>query len=144
MVLTPDAVYLGCTSRVPLGGTRLASPWRGLFTKTITAGQSRWHFNPFVKSVNGDNHGDDARHFQWGAAFGIDYRIDDDLLFIAEYLYSSSVDEHVRDNHLLELGLDWSMGDGQKLGLSTQIGLDGDSHGTAVGGKVSYMVEFGG
>ena len=40
-------------------------------------------------------------------------------------------------------GLDWSLGDGQKLGLSTQIGLDGDSHGEAIGGKVSYMIEFG-
>ena len=56
---------------------------------------------------------------------------------------SSSVKEHVRDNHPLELGLDWSLGDGQKLGLSTQIGLDGDSHGEAIGAKISYMIEFG-
>lgn len=117
--------------------------WRGLLTKTLIPGKWRGHLNPFIKSVNGNNE-EEARHFQWGMAIGTDYRLSDRLNLITDYLYSNGEDEHTRDNHMAEVGLDWELDDHQKLGFATFIGLDGDSHGESLGAAISYMYSFGG
>lgn len=62
---------------------------RGLFTKTLVPDSMRLHFNPFLETING-NLEDDTRRFQWGAAIGIDYRMSDDLVLIADYQHFSS------------------------------------------------------
>lgn len=117
---------------------------RGLITKTLIPGATRLHFNPFGRSVNGDNEAD-AEPFQYGIAVGIDHRIRDDLLFIADYIYSSAESEDANGaNHEAEFGLDWAFADHQKLGLSFLAGLDGDSDGPAFGVEISYMLSFGG
>ncbi len=114
---------------------------RGLFTKTIIPGTMRLHFNPFFTSVNG-NLDKAERHFQWGAAIGFDYRVNDDLILIADYQHRSSENEGVRDQHSLELGADWELAPDQILAFQTEFELDGDSHGSDFGFRVSYIVEL--
>ena len=115
--------------------------WIGLITKSIIPGKLRFDANPFVKSVNGDNE-EDARHFQWGGSFGLDWRLREDLILVGLYRYTNGEIEHTRDNHSLEFGGDWKFAEHQKLGFSTEIGLDGDSYGTSLGAKLSYMLSF--
>jgi len=133
---------------------------RGLFTWTITPGQSRFHFNPFVKFVSGDNndvedpydfgHGfgvlkddeGDEENTQFGGAVGMDYRLSDDMLMTWDYLWTSRQFDEGQDNHALELGLEWGLADDQILAFSTEIGLDGNNSGTQFGAKISYMVEM--
>lgn len=131
--------------RVPTGvdSSGVDYLWRGLFTKTLIADKMRLHLNPFVKSVNGDNE-EDARHFQWGTAIGTDYRLADNLNFIADYIYSNGEEKHTRDNHRAEFGLDWEFAEHQIISFATQIGLDGDSHGPALGLSIAYIFSFGG
>lgn len=130
---------------------------RGLFTWTMTPGQSRFHFNPFVKFLGGDNGDDDddsrlgfifddddgAENTQFGAAVGMDYKINDDMLFTWDYLWTSRRFNDGADNHALELGLEWDVAEGRIIAFSTEVGLDGDSHGTQFGAKLSYMIELG-
>jgi len=116
---------------------------RGLITKTITPGCTRLHLNPFAKSVNGDNE-EEARHFRWGAAVGFDHHLRDDLLLIADYIYSNGEEEHTRDNHEAELGIDWELDERQELGIAATVGLDGDTNEAAFGARISYMLHFGG
>lgn len=117
--------------------------WRGLMTKTLVPDALRLHFNPFLKSVNGNNE-PDARHFQWGTALGVDYRISDALLLIVDYRYENGELERTRDNHTAEFGLDWAIADNQKIGFATDVGLDGDGNGPALGARISYILSFGG
>lgn len=117
--------------------------WRGLFTKTLVHGETRLHFNPFVASINGDNN-EKARPFRWGAALGVDQWLSDDVLFIADYVYSNGENENTRDNHTAEFGIDWRFTDHQKLSIATEIGLDGDSNGPSFGARVSYSMFIGG
>ena len=114
--------------------------WRGLVTKTITPGKSRLHFNPFLKSVNGNN--GEAENFQWGAAIGMDYRLRDDLLMTWDYLWTGKEVDGGEDNHALELGLEWDFAEDEILAVSTEIGLDGNDEGTQFGVKISYMIEI--
>lgn len=132
--------------RVPSGvdSSGVDYEFRGLFTKSLVPGCTRLHFNPFAKSVNGNNE-EDAEPFQYGAAIGIDHRLSDNLLFITDYIYSSEETEDAnRGNHEAEFGLDWEFAEHQKLGVSFLVGLDGDDDGPEYGAKLSYMLSFGG
>ena len=91
---------------------------RGLATWTVIDNSMRFHLNPYLKSLNGNNYGDEARHFLWGTAPGIDYKLTDDLLFITDYIYGAGKEEHTRDDHRAEFGLDWNIDEHQKLGLA--------------------------
>ncbi len=114
---------------------------RGLFTSTLVPGSLRLHFNPFLKSING-NQGEDTRNFQWGAALGFDYRVNDDLLFIMDYQNFSSDEEGVGRQQSLEIGGDWEFTEDQKIGFQAEFELDGDGHGADFGAKISYIVEL--
>lgn len=112
---------------------------RGLITKTIVPGKLRAHLNPFLRSLNGELGDPDRRHFQWGAAVGVDYRLTDNLLFVADYVHESGETEGTRNQHLMEFDVDWEIAEHHKLGVSTQIGLDGDSEGPNFGVMISYI-----
>lgn len=114
---------------------------RGLFTKTFIPDTLRAHFNPFLKSVNG-NLEEGERHFQWGAAVGVDYRVNDDLVLIADYQNRSSELVGNRNDHILELGGDWEFAEDQTLGFSTTFGLDGDESGADWSFRISYIIEL--
>ena len=114
---------------------------KGLFTKTLVPDLLRAHFNPFLKSVNGHNE-EDYRHFQWGGILGVDYKLSENLLFITDYIYKNGEEEHTRDQHAMEFGVDWTIAKNQKIGFATEIGLDGDSQGPSLGAKISYILSF--
>lgn len=140
------AIALRNYVRIPTGidSSGVDYELRGLFTHTLVPGSTRLHLNPYVKSVNGDNE-EDAEPFQYGAVIGVDHRISDNVLFIADYKYDSEdTEDAIRGNHAAELGLDWEFAENQILGLAVQAGLDGDNHGPAVGASLSYMISFGG
>lgn len=113
---------------------------RGLFTKTLSPGL-RLHFNPFLKSANGDNI-EDVRHFQWGFAIGVDYRFNDDVRMIADYFHRTSEEEGERNNHALEWGLDWEFAPNQVFSVATELGLDGDDSGPDWVFRVNYIYEI--
>jgi len=127
-----------------VGSSSIDYELRGLITKTLVPGATRLHINPYAKSVNGNNN-EDVHPFQYGAAIGIDHRINDSLLFVADYKYSSEEDKAApRGNHEAEFDLDWDFAQNQILGVSLLVGLDGDDYGADFGAKVSYMISFGG
>lgn len=115
--------------------------FRGLFTKTCPATQVRWHLNPWVKAVNGHND-DEARNFLWGTALGFDYRLSDDVNFIADYQYNRGTNEGDADDQQVEVGIDWSIGEGEMIGMSGTFGVDGDDSGTDYGFAVSYIISL--
>lgn len=131
--------------RVPSGvdSSGVDYEFRGLITKTIVADSMRLHLNPFLSSINGNNE-EDARHFRWGAVFGTDCKLSDDVLLIADYIYANGELEDTRDTHSAELGVDWKLDEHQKIGFATEIGLDGDSYGPNFGASISYILSFGG
>lgn len=131
---------------------------RGLFTKTLIPGSTRFHVNPFLRVVDTDDDDEDPgipfipnedeedeeRDFQWGVALGVDHWLRENLLLIADYKYSSSEHEGWRDQHTAELGIDWHIDERQTLGLAAEVSLDGDHEGPCFAARVSYMLSFGG
>jgi hypothetical protein len=130
--------------RTPSGYNSSGVDWmaKGLITKTIVPGKMRFHANPWLELVNGNNE-EDARHFQWGIALGADYKLADNLVFIWDYQHANGELDGTRNNHQLEFGLDWAVADKCKLGFSTIVGLDGDDQGPNWGMGVSYILELG-
>lgn len=117
--------------------------FRGLFTKTVTPDVLRIHFNPFLTTINGnDEEGD--RNFRWGAALGLDYVVADDLRFVAAYIHENSEAEGDRNQHSLELGLDWEFANEQTISLATEFELDGDKAGDNFSVRVQYMIDIPG
>lgn len=148
--------------RVPSGYQSSGVDWTfmGLLTKSIVPDKFRFHMNPFLKSVNGDNletrwakeYGDDddwttlgfdddeleQRHFRWGAIIGFDYRIHECVNLIADYVHESSPMRGYRNQHAAEFGVDWTISERQTLGLVTRVGLDGDRVGENFGVGITY------
>ncbi len=137
------AVAMRNLMRIPTGYHSSGVDYIGrlLVTKSILPGRLRAHFNPFLTSVNGNNE-EEARHFQWGAAIGVDYRVNDDLVLVADYLHRTSEEEGYRNNHSIELGADWKLAEHHTVAFGTELGLDGDSSGANWGFKVSYILSL--
>lgn len=114
---------------------------RGLLTKTLIPDALRLHFNPFLKSVNG-NLDRDTRHLQWGAALGFDYQVSEDLLLIADYQNFGSAEKGESSQQSLEFGADWGFAPHKKLAFQTEFEIDGDSNGTDFGVRISYIIEL--
>ncbi|MBN1489681.1 MAG: hypothetical protein JXA69_07170 [Phycisphaerae bacterium] len=114
---------------------------RGLITKSIIPNQLRVHLNPFLKSVNGHNE-EDHNYFQWGFIVGADYRLAENLVLNADYVHKSGETEGERNQHTMEVGLDWHFAENQGLGLAVRTGLDGDSIGENFGCAISYIYSF--
>lgn len=112
---------------------------RGLVTRTLVSDSLRLHFNPYLNVVNG-NLDDDTRRFQYGAAIGVDYRLSDAWLLIADYQFRSGDEEGVGGQHLLEFGADWTIAPDQKISFQTEFDIDGDGHGTEFGFRLGYIV----
>lgn len=118
--------------------------WRGLMT-WILSDTARFHLNPLVRSVNGENDGTDARHFRWGVIAGMDYDLSDDFKLIWDYIYENSVTEHHRDDHTFQAGFDWKFAENQTLSLVGSVSLDGDGNDNAsFGMNLGYTISFGG
>lgn len=114
---------------------------RALLTWTLAPDAWRLHFNPWLKSVNG-NREEDTRWFQWGAAIGFDYRVSDELLFIVDYHNRSSEEYGSRNQQSIELGADWEFAEKQKLAFVTEFEVDGDDSGSNILAKIAYILEL--
>jgi len=115
----------------------------GLFTKTLTSDGLRCHFNPFLKSINGNQEEGD-RDFRWGAALGMDYKLSDEVRVIADYIHQNSEEEGNRNQHSVELGLDWEFAPEQTISVATEFELDGDNSGDDFSARVQYMIDVPG
>lgn len=114
--------------------------FRLLLTKTLDD-STHLHINPFATAINGNlGHGD--RNFLWGLAIGFDYRYSEDLLLIVNYINELSEEKGVSNQHSIELGADWDIGDDQMIGLMTSFEVDGDSHGENFSAAISYIMEI--
>lgn len=116
---------------------------RGLITKSIVPDKWRLHLNPFLKSVNGHNE-DDHRFFQWGAIAGTDYRLADDVTLNLDYVHETGECNGERNQHTLEVGVDWKFAHNQGLAFVARTTLDGDSVGENFGAAISYIYSFDG
>jgi len=114
---------------------------RGLFTTTLIPDQMRLHFNPWLKSVNGNMEEGD-RHFLWGAAIGFDYRVNDDLLFILDYHNRTSEETGLQNQQSIELGADWEFAENNLLAFQTEFEIDGDEDGPDFSARISYILEL--
>jgi len=114
---------------------------RGLLTKTLIPDQMRLHLNPWLKSVNGNMEEGD-RHFLWGVAIGLDYRANDDLLFIVDYHNRVSEETGSRNQHSIELGADWEFAENNLLAFQTEFEIDGDESGPDFSARISYILEM--
>lgn len=143
--------------------------WVGLITKSMTD-TANLHVNPFLEVIdicdsdddddgedffglNWDNgngwggwdDGDDERgDFVWGAIVGADYAVSDDLLLVWDYIWRSGDVEGLHDQHEFQAGFEWAFAEHQKLAMTTNVGLDGDGEGEALGAEFSYIIAFGG
>lgn len=115
---------------------------RGLFSKSVSD-RVRVHFGPFLESVNGNNI-EDARHFQWGAAIGSDWRITDTLDMVIDYVHESSDLDHFRNQHSLDLGFIWEIKPNHKIGINGRCGLDGDDVNGNWGAGIFYTIALDG
>ncbi|MCH7720688.1 MAG: hypothetical protein IH988_06815, partial [Planctomycetes bacterium] len=114
----------------------------GLFTKTCVPCEVRWHLNPWLKTIDGNNN-DEARNFLYGAALGFDYRLSDDVMLIADYQYARGENEGDEQDQLVEVGVDWSLSENRMLGLSGTVGVDGNDSGDDFTLGVSYIIKLG-
>jgi hypothetical protein len=151
--------------RVPAGYHSDGVDWTfmGLFTKTIVPCVMRFHFNPFLKVAGGNDiveareyvrrrefrpgwfGGDpntDQRHFQWGFFTGFDYLICPNLDLIVDYVHQTSELRGFRNQHMMEVGLDWKLAPQHQIGLATSWTLDGDSFAENWGMGISYSYIF--
>jgi len=135
--------------------------WVGLVTKTLTD-KARLHFNPFFETrcfrddededeaFDGDwgwNDDEDVAEegdFVWGGIIGLDYDVCPNVLLVWDYIYRSGDYDGVRDQHSFQVGFDWALAERQTLGFVTNVGLDGDGYGDALGAELSYAIAFGG
>lgn len=115
---------------------------RGLLSKSV-ADHVRIHFAPFLKSVNGDNI-EDVRYFQWGAAFGSDWKISEKLDLVVDYVHETSQTEGLRNQHSLDAGFIYEIAKGHKVGINGRVGLDGDGVNGDWGAGVFYTIGLDG
>ncbi len=148
--------------RVPNGYDSEGVDWtlKGVLTKSIVPNKLRFHINPYLKSVNGDNleiedetamafttagrqwDRRNQRHFQWGVITGVDYKLNDCMNLIVDYVHETSDQLHGRNQHAMEVGLDWQLSERHTVAFVNRVGLDGDSIGENWGMGVSYILSL--
>lgn len=150
--------------RVPNGYHSNKVDWTltGAFTKSITE-CFRLHFNPFLKTINGDNiesnyrdarrlcrirgwgdeHVVENRHFQWGFVAGFDWKINECLTLVADYVHESAELRGWRNQHSIEAGIEWKLDEKQSIVAANRMTLDGDSLEPNWGATIGYLYTFG-
>jgi len=107
----------------------------------------RSHINLFGITVNGNDSRDgrdvgDTRDFQWGAVIGLDGPLCSDgaVRWVVDYLHRSSFHNGQGNINLVDVGWEWSMGSGNGLGMSFQVGLDRSGETPNFGATVTYSM----
>ncbi len=139
------AMAVSTTLRIPTGdeSNKMDLEGRLIFTNQWDSG-IRSHFNAFGTSVNGDND-ENARHFQWGFVLGADGPLCDDgsVRWVADLMHRSSYSYGRGNINQLELGWEWAIDDANALGMSVQLGLDGEDEGINAGIGLVYSHTLG-
>lgn len=138
---TIPAIAAWAKMRIPTGdgSAGVDAEFHGTFTKQV-ASKCRLHLDGFVMTANGgrDDRDDNRRHFQWGIGAGSDYQIDDDTLFLANYLHRNSDQYGHHNQNILEFGIDRRITEGQNLKVAADVGLDGAEETPNFGMKLQY------
>ncbi|HUU85927.1 MAG TPA: hypothetical protein VM243_20710 [Phycisphaerae bacterium] len=152
------AVAMRNEMRIPTGYHSDGVDYEGrlLVTKSIVPDTLRAHFNPFLRLNNGDNELEedehegfiylgendgerDPRHFLWGVAAGVDWRVADDLVLVADYVHRSSTHRGDRNQHIFEFGADWKLAENHMLAFGGEATLDADGNEPNFGMKIAYI-----
>jgi len=134
------ATALQASARIPTGdgSSGVDGELRLIFTNDYDSGL-RSHLNGFVYSSNGDNV-ENNRHFQYGAAIGLDGPLcaDGAVRWVIDYINRSSTQYGNSSMNLLDLGWQWKMSDMANWGMSFQVGLDDEDETPNFGAKMTY------
>lgn len=148
------SVALSTTLRLPTGdgSNGVDAELRLILSNEYDSG-IRSHLNVFATTVNTDNYDfdlddgevlrpglDDVRDFQWGAVIGLDGPLCDDgsVRWVADYMHRSSYFEGRGNMNVAEVGWEWQMDEGGKLGMSLQVGLDRSGDNPNFGATMTY------
>lgn len=139
------AMAIAGTLRIPTGdeSNKVDFETRLILTNQYDSG-IRSHVNVFATTVNGDND-ENARHFQWGFVVGADGPLCDDgsVRWVADLMHRSSYSYGRGNINQLELGWEWAIDDQNALGMSVQLGLDGEDEGINAGVGLIYSHSLG-
>jgi hypothetical protein len=137
---TMPAAALQMKARVPTGDNSngVDGEARLILTNEYDSGL-RSHINAFAQSINGDID-EELREFQWGFVVGMDgpLCLDGAVRWVADYLHRVGLHNGTSNMHILELGWEWDMGNTQRLGFATQIGLDQVDDTPNFGAAITY------
>ncbi|MBI1827028.1 MAG: hypothetical protein HY287_00555 [Planctomycetes bacterium] len=145
---TIPAMALYGEMRIPSGegSSGVDGELRLSLTKTI-APKLRMHWNGFIETANGgrtEEERENGRHFQWGLGPGFDYEFSDKFLGIVNYLNRASEEYGEGNQNILELGLNYKMGQRTLIKAAMDVGLTGEEGEPKFGIKLQYDYEFGG
>jgi hypothetical protein len=136
--------------RIPSGdgSSGVDARFSGIITKTV-ATRCRAHLQGYVETVNGSSgaSGEWLRSFRWGIGPGFDYQIDDNNLFVLNYLHEVSEEVDVHNRNILQVGSVHELGElatnvSHALKLGFDIGLDGSIGTPNFAGKVQWGIEW--
>ena len=111
----------------------------GIIAKDVGPGTA--YLNGTVKTANGTNV-EDLRHFQWGAAAGYKWRINEQFALIGDYVINSSEEEGHGNVNLLELSGEYHVNEHVSIGPGIVIGLDDNEETPNFGAGVRVNVSF--
>lgn len=135
------ATAIQVTARIPTGddSSGVDGELRLIMTNDYDSGL-RSHVNGFIYTSNGDNV-ENNRHFQYGAAIGLDGPLcnDGSVRWVLDYINRSSTEYGRGSTNLVDAGWQWKVDDISNLGMSFQIGLDhSDDEAPDFGARFTY------
>ncbi|HRT42324.1 MAG TPA: hypothetical protein P5223_09710 [Phycisphaerae bacterium] len=120
---------------------------RGMVTKTL-GDCFRVHFNGFVQTANGHIGRErfDRRHFQWGAGPGVDYRLSENTVVLANYLHRVNEEYGESNQQIVEVGLIHNIPTDGNCQHAIKVGgdvtVDGRDSTPHLGAKLQYQVTW--
>ncbi len=136
--------------RMPTGyrSSGVDGTFGAIATKTLLP-RLRAHLEGWVMTANGaagDEERAQRRPFQWGAGPGFDYRVNDDLVAVVNYLNRVSEERGQHNTNVLELGAVWKVAqrgdDRMYLKFALDVGLDGQRETPNLGAKIAWEIDL--
>ncbi|MFQ5502852.1 MAG: hypothetical protein ACE5EQ_11230 [Phycisphaerae bacterium] len=127
--------------RIPSGyhSSGLDGTLTGIVAKDV--GPGTVYLNGFVKTANGDNV-EDLRHFQWGAATGYKWRINEQFALIGDYVINSSEEKGHGSINLIEFSGEYHVNEHLTVGPGIFIGLDDNEETPNIGAGIRASISF--
>jgi len=127
--------------RIPSGyhSSGIDGTLTGIIAKDV--GPGTVYLNGFIKTANGDNI-EDLRHFQWGAATGYRWRVNDQVALIGGYTIKSSEEVGHGNINLLEFSGEYHVNEHLIIGPGIFIGLDDNEETPNFGAGIRVTIPF--